>query len=90
MNLFNPQQADLILAELTAKQRLAEQHRSGKRERRHKVAGRIKHDILHDLKIVTSPVWWPVSKALSLAKRKKADVQSGESFSTDLDRPLYK
>ena len=55
-----------------------------------RVAHRMWYAIRHDLKILTAPVWWPVSKLLTLKKGQGAGSETTDPLATDLNRPLYK
>ncbi len=45
------------------------------------------HFMVVVVKVVTAPVWWPISRLKSLGK--KASVPQ-DSYTTDMNRPLYK
>ena len=46
------------------------------------------HFMVVVVKIVTAPVWWPISRLKSLGKKTKGQPQ--DSYTTNLNRPLYK
>ena len=45
------------------------------------------HFMVVAVKVATSPIWWPISRLKSLGKKSS---QPKDSYTTDLNRPLYK
>ena len=45
------------------------------------------HVIAVAVKVVTFPIWWPISL---LKRPRKANGRPADPYSTDLNRPLYK
>ena len=79
-----------VKTQLIADHQAMQDLKSGTRKEAPRVAHRMWHAMRHDLKILTAPIWWPVSKLLTLTKGRGAGSETTDPLATDLNRPLYK
>ena len=84
MNMFDPHHHQRM--EYWA-DRIAERSRDGYSTAHLRAADALWHIMETSVKVVTFPVWWPISR---LKKRGKRNSQPQDPFATDLNRPLYK
>ena len=67
--------------------KVMEQSRTGYSTGHLRAADALWHIMETSVKIVTFPIWWPISW---WNKRKKRKSQPQDPYTTDLNRPLYK
>lgn len=85
MNMFDPHHHQRM--EYWA-DRVTEQNRHGQYNTAHlRVADALWHFMETAVKIVTFPIWWPISR---IKKRSKKSNPPTDPYATDLNRPLYK
>ena len=86
MNMFDPHHHQRM--EYWA-DRAMEQNRSGEYNTAHlRAADALWHFMETAVKVVTFPIWWPISRWNKWKKRKSRQPQ--DPFTTDINRPLYK
>ena len=48
------------------------------------------HVMVVAVKVVTSPIWWPISLLKRRKRPNQTTVQPTDAYTTDLNRPLFK